>query len=47
MITQMILGKVPADKSAEAERPWREDCGALLIEQSGGKSERFLRSREN
>ena len=47
MITQMILGKVPADNSAEAERLWREDCGALLIEQSGGKSERFLRSREN
>ena len=47
MITQMILGKVPADNSAEAERLWREDCGALLIEQLGGKSERFLRSREN
>ena len=48
MITRMILVKVPADKSAEeAERLWREDCGALLIEQSGGKSERFLRSREN
>ena len=47
MITRMILVKVPADKSAEeAERLWREDCGALLIEQSGYKSEQFLRSRE-
>ena len=47
MITRMILVKVPSDKSAEAERPWREDCGALLIEQPGCKSEQLLRSREN
>ncbi len=31
---------------AVAERLWREDCGALLIEQPGCKSEQFLRSRE-
>ena len=47
MITRMILVKVPADKTAEAERLWKEDCGALLIEQPGCKSEHFLRSREN
>jgi len=47
MITRMILVKVPPDKSAEAERLWREDCGALLIEQPGCKSEQFLRSREH
>jgi hypothetical protein len=44
MITRMILVKVPADKSSEAERLWREDCGKLLIKQPGCKSEQFLRS---
>jgi len=47
MITRMILVKVPADKSSEAERLWREDCGKLLIKQPGCKSEQFLRSREH
>jgi heme-degrading monooxygenase HmoA len=47
MITRMILVKVPPDKAAEAERLWKEDCGALLIEQPGCKSERFLRSLEH
>jgi len=47
MITRMILVKVPPDKIAEAERLWKEVCGALLIEQPGCKSEHFLRSREN
>jgi len=46
MITRRILVKVPPDKSADAERLWREDCGALLIEQPGCKSEQFLRSRK-
>ena len=35
MITRMILVKVPSDKSAEAERLWREDCGALLDRTAG------------
>ena len=47
MITRMILVKVPPDKIAEAERLWKEDCGALLIEQPGCKSEHFLRNRES
>jgi hypothetical protein len=47
MITRMILVKVPTDKSAEAERLWREDCGPLLTKQPGCKNEQFLRSREN
>ena len=47
MITRMIFVKVPPDRSAEAERLWKEDCGALLIEQPGCKSERFLRDREH
>ena len=47
MISRMILVKVPPDKAGEAERLWREDCGALLIEQPGCKSEQFLRSREH
>ena len=46
MITRMIVVKVPADKSAEAERLWRDDCSALMIKQPGCKSEQFLRSRE-
>jgi len=47
MITRMILVKVPADKSSEAERLWREDCGQLMIKQPGCKGEQFLRSREH
>jgi heme-degrading monooxygenase HmoA len=47
MITRMILVNVPAEKIAEAERLWKEDCGALLIEQPGCKSEQLLRNREN
>jgi heme-degrading monooxygenase HmoA len=47
MITRMILVNVPLEKVAEAERLWKEDCGALLIEQPGCKSEQFLRNREN
>ena len=47
MITRMILVKVPPDKSAEAERLWRQDCGPLLIKQPGCLDERFLRAREN
>ena len=34
MITRMILVKVPPEKIPEAERLWKEDCGALLIEQA-------------
>jgi heme-degrading monooxygenase HmoA len=47
MITRMILVKVPKEKSAEAERLWKEDCGPLTIKQPGCLSEQFLRGREN
>jgi len=47
MITRMILVNVPADKRAEAEKLWKEDCGPLMIKQPGCVSERFLRGREN
>jgi len=41
VITRMILVKVPPDKSAEAERLWREDCGALLIEQRAARASSY------
>lgn len=47
MITRMILVKVPADRAAEAERLWKEECAPLMIQQSGCVSEEFLRCREN
>jgi heme-degrading monooxygenase HmoA len=47
MITRMILVTVPKEKSAEAERLWKDDCGPLTIKQPGCLSEQFLRGREN
>jgi len=47
MITRMILVSVPKEKAVEAERLWKEDCGPLMIEQPGCKTEQFLRGREN
>ena len=47
MITRMIHVNVPPDKSAEAERLWRQDCGPLMMKQPGCLSENFLRGREN
>lgn len=47
MITRMILVNVPAEKIAEAERLWKEDCGPLMSKQPGCLSEQFLRGREN
>ena len=47
MITRMIIVKVPSDKSAEAERLWKEECAPLMIKQDGCLTEQFLRSREN
>jgi heme-degrading monooxygenase HmoA len=47
MITRMILVKVPAEKAAEAERLWQQDCGPLMLKQPGCVSEQFLRGREN
>ena len=47
MITRMILVSVPKEKAAEAQRLWKEDCGPLMIKQSGCKTEQFLRGREN
>lgn len=47
MVTRMILVNVPAEKAAEAERLWKDDCAPLMIKQPGCKSEQFLRSRED
>ena len=47
MITRMIFVRVPHDRSAEAERLWKEDCAPLMIKQQGCLTEQFLRSREN
>jgi quinol monooxygenase YgiN len=47
MITRMILVNVPADKAAEAERLWKQECAPLMIKQPGCLSEQFLRGREN
>jgi heme-degrading monooxygenase HmoA len=43
----MILVNVPAERRAEAEKLWKQDCGPLMIKQPGCVSERFLRGREN
>ena len=42
----MILVKFPWKKVAEAERLWKEDCGALLIESRAVRAS-SLRNREN
>ena len=47
MIMRMILVDVPADKTAEAERMWKNECAPLMIQQSGCISEQLLRGREN
>jgi len=47
MITRMIIVTVPKDKTAEAERLWKEECAPLMIKQPGCLSEEFLRGREN
>jgi hypothetical protein len=31
MITRMIFVRVPADKAAEAERLWTQDCDPWMI----------------
>jgi len=47
MITRMILVTVPKEKSAEAERLWKNECAPLMIKQPGCMSEELLRGREN
>ena len=47
MITRMIIVTVPAEKAAEAERLWKQECAPLMIQQPGCVSEEFLRNREN
>jgi heme-degrading monooxygenase HmoA len=43
----MILVNVPADRTAEAERMWKNECAPLMIPQPGCISEQLLRGREN
>jgi heme-degrading monooxygenase HmoA len=47
MIMRMILVNVPADRTAEAERMWKNECAPLMIQQAGCISEQLLRGREN
>ena len=47
MITRMILVNVPADKAAEAERLWKQECAPLMIKQPGCLTEQLLRGRED
>ena len=46
MITRFIIVKVPEPKMAEAERTWKEVCGAKMIKVKGCLSEQLLRGRE-
>ena len=46
MITRFIIVKVPEPKMAEAERTWKEVCGAKMINVKGCLSEQLLRGRE-
>ena len=47
MIMRMILVNVPADRTAEAERMWKNECAPLMIQHPGCISEQLLRGREN
>src|ERR671914_609405 len=47
MITRMIYVRVPADKSGEAERLWKQDCAPLMIKHPGCLTEQFLRGCED
>ena len=47
MIIRMILVNVPKERTAEAERLWKEECAPLMIKQPGCLNEQFLRGREN
>ncbi len=46
MIMRMIWVNVPADRTAEAERMWKNECAPLMIQQPGCISEQLLRGRE-
>jgi heme-degrading monooxygenase HmoA len=47
MITRMIFVSVPKEKTAEAERLWKQECAPLMIQQPGCVSEQFLQGRDN
>jgi heme-degrading monooxygenase HmoA len=47
MITRMIFVSVPREKTAEAERMWKQECAPLMIKQPGCLSEQFLHGRED
>ena len=47
MLTRMIYVRVPADKMAEAERLWKQDCAPLMIKHPGCLTEQFLRACEH
>ena len=47
MLRRMIIVTVPPEKSAEAERVWKQGCAPLMIQQPGCMSEEFLRNRDH
>ncbi|MBI2359088.1 MAG: antibiotic biosynthesis monooxygenase [Deltaproteobacteria bacterium] len=42
-IARLIYVTVPADKTAEAERIWKQQCAPLMIQQPGCLSEELLK----
>jgi len=46
MVTRLIIVRVPEAKMAEAERTWKEVCGAKMITVKGCLSEQLLRCNE-
>jgi quinol monooxygenase YgiN len=47
MITRMVIVTVPKEKTAEAERIWKQECAPVMIQQHGCMNEEFLRNRDN
>jgi heme-degrading monooxygenase HmoA len=42
-IARLIYVTVPADKAADAERVWKQECAPLMIQQPGCLSEELLK----
>src|SRR5262245_53851587 len=47
MIMRIIVVDVPADKTAQAQRLWKNECAPLLTKESGCLSKQLLRARDN
>ena len=42
-VVRLIHVNVDPNQAAEAERIWKEDCGPLMIQQKGCRSEQLLK----